>query len=162
MKVAHWIPRDVEPQNQLAYWNLLGACLGNPKHPPRDQHCDTHQGNSRLTKNPANPDHRIEEIISFPPDGRIISSDEAFDRELGQLKPDGNYSEGVLNLNHPLLRNNRKAALDGFLQGLHQKGEFTRAQLEKWHEEWRGSREGELRAYAPVVAYWMRKRLART
>jgi uncharacterized protein (TIGR02646 family) len=161
MKIAHWMPQDVQPDSQLAYWNLLGACLGNQSRPFSDQHCDTHQANDVLTRNPANPDHRIEEIISFPPDGSITSSDEAFDREIGQRNPDGTYAEGILNLNLPFLRNNRKAALDAFQKGLNKRGELGTVQLTRLLASWRGEVEGELPPYAPVIAYWLRKRLAR-
>lgn len=161
MKIAHWMPQAVQPQNQLVYWNLLGACLGNQRRPESDQHCDTHQGNDLLTKNPANPNHRIEEIISFPPDGSIASSDQAFHREIGQKNPDGTYAAGVLNLNLPFLRNNRKAALDAFQKGLNKRGTLTLAQLQRLHATWRGDQEGELLPYSPVIAYWLKKRLVR-
>jgi uncharacterized protein (TIGR02646 family) len=173
MKIAHWKPRLLEGvtpdgdktypnlPNQLDYWNLLGACKGNEGQPPPKQHCDTHQGNSALTKNPADPAHQIEEIISFLTDGSIASSDAQFNQELGRKKGDEEFERGVLNLNLPFIRNNRKAALDGFKEGLKKRGSFTKAQIEKLVAEWRGDAEGELRPYAPVVAFWLRKRLAR-
>jgi len=36
-----------------------------------------------LERNPSNPEHRIEDIILFLPDGSIVSTDEQFNKELG-------------------------------------------------------------------------------
>jgi len=174
MKIAHWKPRLLSVPapgggmtfpnliHQLDYWNLLGACEGNEGQPPAKQHCDTHQGSSPLSKNPANPDHQIEEIISFPVDGSITSSDVQFNWELGCKKPDGNFERGVLNLNLPFLRSNRKETLTAFfVEGLKKRGELTSAQIQALLFKWRGDAAGALKPYAPVVAYWLRKRLAR-
>jgi len=68
----------------------------------------------------------------------------------------------VLNLNLPFLRSNRKEALTGFfVDGLRKRGELTSAQIQALLCKWRGDAAGELKPYAPVVAYWLRKRLAR-
>ena len=78
MKIAHWKPRKLNAMDalgqeaypnlsdQLSYWNMLGCCNGNEGQPPEKQHCDTHQGNLPLSRNPANADHRIEDFVSFP------------------------------------------------------------------------------------------------
>lgn len=174
MKIAHWKPRKLKVidangaasfpnlPDQLSYWNMLGCCNGNEGQPPEKQHCDTHQGNMPLTKNPANPEHRIEDIVSFLNDGSIVSSDAAFNRELGCRREDGTFDEGVLNLNLSFLRTNRKKALDLFLHKVLPKiGPLTTAQIARRLSEWRGDQPGELGAYAPVIAYYLKKRLAR-
>ncbi len=161
MKIAHWMPRTPFPEHQLDYWNLLGACLGNEGQPLERQHCDTHQGNSRLSRNPANPDHRIEESLQFLPDGTIASQDPLLARELGQRRQDGEFNEGVLNLNLSFLRTNRVSALKGFTEGLRKRGHLSRPILENLLRQWRGDNPGQLEAYAPVIVYWIRKRLAR-
>ena len=161
MKIAHWMPRKPFPQHQLDYWNLLGACLGNEGQRKYKQHCDTHQGNTRLSRNPANPDHRIEDFIQFLPDGTIASQDATLDQELGRRKADGEFEEGVLNLNLSFLRTNRKKALAAFTKGLAKRGHLSKPALGKLISRWRGDNPGELEAYAPVIVYWLRKRLAR-
>ena len=173
MKIAHWRPRKLKViaaggtvtypnlPDQLSYWNMLGVCNGNEGQPFEKQHCDTHQENNPLAKNPANPDHRIEDFVSFPPDGSIVSSDEQFNKELGCKKPDGSFDEGVLNLNLTFIRNNRIGELDAFHDGLKKRGHLAKSQIQKLLAEWRGDREGELPPYAPVIAYWLKKRLAR-
>lgn len=173
MKIAHWKPRKLKIEganglaaypnlpDQLAYWNMLGVCKGNEGQPPEKQHCDTHQGNLPLSKNPADPTHRIEDIVSFLNDGSIVSSDGQFNQELGCKRPDGTFDEGVLNLNLSRLQMNRKRELDGFKDYLEKRGRLTTAQVKKRLAEWRGDEAGELKPYAPTVAYWLKRRLAR-
>lgn len=122
MKIAHWHAQATHPLEQLDYHNLLGACLGNQGQPRRSQHCDTRQGDSDVSRNPANPAHRVEDLVRYQPDGRVVSADGQFDRDLND----------VLNLNVAFLKNNRKAALDGFRETIEKRGQLPRATLERW------------------------------
>lgn len=152
MKIEHWHSQDEFPGEQLDYTNLLGACRGSEGQPEELQHCDTKKGNLSLSRNPANPAHRVENLVRYEPGGRVVSDDAAFHSEL----------EDVLNLNTAFLRNNRKATLDGFHQALSRRGELQRTTLERWLRDWNGeSHAGELRPFCQVVVYWLRKRLAR-
>jgi uncharacterized protein (TIGR02646 family) len=152
MKIEHWHSQDGFPNEQLNYSNLLGACLGGTGQPNNLQHCDTKKGNSLLSKNPAEPAHRVENFIRYEGDGRIVSDDGAFGGEL----------ENVLNLNTAFLKNNRKATLDGFHRALSKRGELQRITLERWLRDWNGaSHTNELPPFCQVVVYWLRKRLAR-
>jgi len=151
MKIEHWHCQSHHESEQLDYSNLLGACKGNEGRRPAEQHCDTAKGDLTLSRNPANPDHRVVDLVRFPADGRIASDDPAFDTELNE----------VLNLNYSRLKENRKATLDGFLRGLPKSGELQRAKLEGWLHEWNEvSHNGELRPFCQVVVHWLRKRLA--
>jgi hypothetical protein len=134
--------------------------LGNEGQKKSKQHCDTHQGNTRLSRNPADPDHRIEDFIQFLPDGAITSQDPILAQELGPRKADGEFEEGVLNLNVSFLRTNRKKVLVAFTEGLAKRGHLSKPALGKLISKWRGDAPGELEAYAPVIVYWLRKRLA--
>ncbi len=161
MKIAHWMPQTPYPQHQLDYWNLLGACLGNEGQLKSKQHCDTHQGDALLSRNPANPGHRIEDFIQFLPDGTITSCDPILEQELGRRKQGDEFEEGALNLNVSFLRTNRKRALNAFTAGLRKRGHLSQMALGNLISKWRGDAPGELDAYAPVIVYWLRKRLAR-
>lgn len=153
MKIEHWHSQERHAAEQLDYPNLLGACLGNEGKPAKDQHCDTRKGDRDLSRNPANPMHRIEDVIKFPGDGRIVSNDPVFDAEIND----------VLNLNLAFLRNNRKATLTAFQDGLAKRGPLRRKELEKWLLWWNGeSHSGELEPFCQVIIYWLRKRLARS
>jgi uncharacterized protein (TIGR02646 family) len=152
MKIAHWHSQSRYPNEQLDYWNLLGVCKGNEGQPRKHQHCDTRQADRDIAKNPANPLHRVEQVIRYRGDGRVESDDAAFGKELNE----------VLNLNFAFLVNNRKAALTAFQMTLGKRGEPTRQKLEKWLREWNGeSSSDDLRPFCQVVVYWLRKRLRR-
>ena len=152
MKVEHWHCQDDFPAEQLDYANLLGACMGNEGQCARDQHCDTRKGNRNLSRNPASPAHRVEEVIRFPGDGRIVSDDPAFDTEINE----------VLNLNLPFLVKSRKETLTAFQTLLEKRGQLGRNALEKLLQKENGeSGAGELREYCQVIVYWLRKRLSR-
>ena len=108
MKIEHWRSQSRHPLEQLDYSNLLGACNGNERQPPESQHCDTRKGDRPLSRNPADKNHHVDKMVRFIGDGRIVSDDLDFNSELNE----------VLNLNFSRLIENRKAVLDGFLEGL--------------------------------------------
>jgi hypothetical protein len=63
------------------------------------------KGDSDLLWNPADPAHHIETRVRYELDGSMHSDDAVFNDQLNQ----------VLNLNLPLLKNNRKGILDAVL-----------------------------------------------
>ncbi len=90
--------------------------------------------------------------MRYQPDGRVVSADGQFDRDLND----------VLNLNVAFLKNNRKAALDGFRETIEKRGQLPRATLERWVRDWNGQSDGgDLQPFCQVVVHWLRKRLAR-
>ena len=152
MKIEHWHCQTTYPAEQLDWGNLLGACLGGQGKPPNFQHCDTRKGDQDLSRNPANSGHNIEAFVSFLADGTIESSDGTLNDEL----------DSVLNLNLPMLKRNRKAALDQFKQSLTGRGTLSKAELQRDLDTWSNIGDGgRLPEYCQVVVYWIRKRLAR-
>jgi hypothetical protein len=151
MKIEHWRCQDRYPSEQLVYGNLLGVCLGGEDRPRTDQHCDTYKGNVDFCKNPANPTHDVEAVIRYLGDGRIKADDEIFDREINE----------VLNLNHPLLVNNRKAVLKGFQESLARMGNLGAASIQRKIDQWSQPAGGNLEPFCMVVVYWLRKKMAR-
>jgi len=154
MKIEHWHSQAPTryPAEQLTYSNLLGACLGNEGQAWCHQHCDTRKRDRDFSRNPANPMPRIEDLIRFRADGRIVSDNLAFDAELND----------VLNLNEAFLKNSRKAVLDAFTHGFAKRGHLPRATLLRWAQDWNGELGvGDLREFCQVVVYWLRKRLSR-
>lgn len=148
MKIEHWHCQSGFPNEQLDYGNLLGACLGNEGQPKARQHCDTRKGDQLLSRNPADRAHHIENFIDYGVDGSVFSSDSGLNGELDQL----------LNLNLSVLKENRKAALDAFKEGLDKRPHLGHEQLERLLRAWRGDQHGELIPFAPVIVYWLRKR----
>jgi uncharacterized protein (TIGR02646 family) len=105
MRIEHWQSQARYPQYQLAYGNLLGACLGGDGQAKPDQHCDTKKGERALQWNPATAAHMIETRLRYLADGTVESSDVIFDTQLHE----------VLGLNLAYLKNSRKAVLDAVL-----------------------------------------------
>jgi len=152
MKIEHWLCQDRYRDRELEYANLLGACIGGEGLPRRLQHCDTRKGDADLSRNPANPTQNVENFIHYNGDGSIWSQDHDLNFELNE----------ILNLNTPLLKTGRKAALDGFVQTLAKRGKLQRETLERWLHTWSNPLRGtELTPFCQVVVYWLRKRLAR-
>jgi uncharacterized protein (TIGR02646 family) len=155
MKIEHWHSQTHHPAERLTYSNLLGACKGGEKPKPNnerdtDRHCDTFKGDKDLSRNPANPLHHVGDLIRFLPDGRIAATDATFNQELSS----------VLNLNNPILVNNRKALLTAFKMMLPKRNNIPTAEWETLLRDWNGEgHDGELAEYCSVVVYWIRKRL---
>lgn len=155
MKIEHWNCQRYHPAEQLEYRNLLGACRGGHGQPPDFQHCDTRKGDRDLQWNPADPDHHIETRVRYEADGSIGSDDETFDKQLNE----------VLNLNLPVLRNNRKGVLDAVLdwwrrEKARARGPVPRARVQRERDR-RVAGNGELAPFCQVAAWWLDQRLAR-
>lgn len=152
-KIEHWRSQSRHLADHLNYSNLLAACKGGEGLPQRLQHCDTYKGESDLSRNPANPQHHIEDLIRFEGSGRVSSHDPAFDQELND----------VLNLNTAFLVENRKQVLQAFIEALPKLGPLSKPQLNKYLQKWNGgtSSTTELQPFCQVIVYWLKKRLAK-
>jgi len=155
MKIEHWRSQSNHPAEQLTYRNLLGACLGGHGQPKKLQHCDTRKGDRDLLWNPADPAHGVERRLRYEADGTIRSGDADFDLQL----------DDVLNLNLPVLRNNRKSVLDAVLNWWrHEKAKIggavprERFELERARYTYRAA---DLEPFCQVAAWWLDQRLAR-
>jgi hypothetical protein len=156
MKIEHWQSQAANPDEQLNYRNLLGACPGGHSSPAALQHCDTSKGDRDLLWNPANPDHRIETRVRYEIDGSIHSDDAEFDTQLAQ----------VLNLNLPVHRNSRKAMFDAIQDWWKsEKGRLhdrvPRDSIQRKRDEYVGG-DGPLRPYCQVAIWVLNQRLQRT
>ena len=155
MKIEHWRPQSRYPAEQLTYRNLLGACLGGDRQPPHLQHCDTRKGDRDLLWNPADPGHHIQTRLRYEMDGSIRSDEAEFDAQLAE----------VLNLNLPILKNNRKAVLDALLDWWKRErqrfgGPVARARFERERNQ-RGAGAGDFEPFCQVAVWWLELRLAR-
>ena len=138
-------------EKQLEHANMLGVCLGGENHPKAPKHCDSHKGNSELSRNPANKDHDVESVIRYLADGRIKSDDEKFHQEINK----------VLNFKSPLLKQNRKAVFESFRESLRRTGKLEKTSIERRIRQWYVSEGADLEEYCMVVVYYLRKKLTR-
>lgn len=157
MKIEHWRCQSQHEDLELAFSNLLAACLGGHGQPPDKQHCDTRKGEETLKFNPADPDHHIEQRIRFELDGTIASSDTEFNTQL----------DDVLNLNLPLLKNRRKGVLAAILDWWKREkarlgGPVPDAQLARERARRVGDGAGLLTPFDPVAVWWLDQRLCRS
>jgi uncharacterized protein (TIGR02646 family) len=155
MKIEHWQCQENFPHRQLDYSNMLGACLGGKGQPAEKQHCDTRKGEQNLKFNPAVPTHRIEHRIRYENDGTIASGDVEFNAQLN----------GVLGLNLPVLKNRRKAVVDGLSGWLrdyrarnHRRPDVAMLQRMRAREV---PGLGALAPFGHVATWWLDQRLAR-
>lgn len=154
MKIEHWKCQAHHSAEQLNYRNLLGACLGGQGLPGQFQHCDTRKGNRDLQWNPAEPAHHIEARVRYEPDGSIKSDDRVFNAELNE----------VLNLNLPVLKNNRKGVYDAvFDWWKHEKrrlrGPVPREHLERVRDRYVAGNSA-LTPYCQIAVWLLEQKLA--
>jgi uncharacterized protein (TIGR02646 family) len=156
MKIEHWRCQSRNPAFELSYSNLLASCLGGHGQPETLQHCDTRKGEQELKFNPADPSHRIEQRIRFELDGTIASSDADFETQLND----------VLGLNLPVLKNRRKAVVDGLTGWLrdyrtrHHRGPDV-ATLQRLRAQ-NAPSTGQLEPFVHIAIWWLDQRLARS
>jgi uncharacterized protein (TIGR02646 family) len=153
MRIEHWQCRHFHSAEQLNYRNLLGACLGGGDQPQQDQHCDRRKGDLDLQWNPADPTHHVETRVRYELDGSIKSDEPEFDAQLNE----------VLNLNLPLLKNNRKGILSGIIEWWkHRKarlqGPVPRLEFERKRDRCVAG-DGQLSPYCQVEVWWIEQRL---
>lgn len=147
MKIEHWQCQTNYPQHQLAYGNLLGACLGGQGQAAPDQHCDTRKANRDLQWNPATAAHMIETRLRYLFDGTVESTDAVFNAQLND----------VLGLNIAYLKNSRKAVLDAVLAWWRTTPKARQkipAQIEQ-----RTNHVAEYQPFSPVAVWFLRQKL---
>lgn len=148
MKIEHWQCRANYPEKELVYRNLLASCRGGEGKPRDQQHCDTRKADDDLLWNPADPQRRVEDRIRYGADGVIQSDDPVFDQQLN----------GVLNLNLPRIKNQRKASLDAVLDWWRrERRPVSRQRVEREIERRRAL--PTLAPYAQVGIWWLGRKL---
>lgn len=147
MKIEHWRCQATYPQQQLAYGNLLGACLGGEGQPLSKQHCDTRKANRDLKWNPAAAPHAIEARVRYLADGTIESPDSDFNSQLNE----------VLGLNYAYLKNGRKAALDSVLKWWRSTPNARKLVQQRIHELTNVRTEHE--PFNPVAVWFLKQKL---
>jgi uncharacterized protein (TIGR02646 family) len=148
MKIEHWQCQATYPQHQLAYKNLLGACLGGQGQAATDQHCDTRKANRDLQWNPANAAHMLETRLRYLADGTVESSDAVFNDQLNS----------ILGLNLKHLKNNRKAVLDTVLSWWRTEQPVARHKLQAQINR-RTNYDAEYQPFSPIAVWFLRQKV---
>jgi uncharacterized protein (TIGR02646 family) len=149
-RVEHIKPRSKYPDLQLDYNNLVICCPGNIVNQP---HCDHSKGDELISFDLFSS--QLEDSITYSKfDGTIQSGNETWDKELND----------VLNLNHPMLKANRKQMLDGVITTLNIKKDKStgwphkamQTELNRWQNR---DKTGKRLAFAGIVIAFLKKRL---
>lgn len=151
MKVEHWACQHGHEDMQLDYNNLLGCCLGHEGNSPKEQTCDTRKGGDEIKFSPANPEHRINDIIKYDVQGKISSTDDEFDIHLNRY----------LNLNKDRLKLNRRTVLEVIQAELSKKiGSRKASEIQKIIDFYSNKNEsGFFKPYYGVILYYLQRKL---
>lgn len=159
MRVEHWDSQSAAPTKTLEYSNMLGVCEG--QYDDKIYTCDNFRGkpkhgnNGQLKFNPAKKEDHAKLKIHYASDGRILSEDEEFDKQLNE----------ILNLNADILCNNRKAQIDTIVKVFRKYGddrELSKSFLQKMIDKYASKNEdGMLSPFCGVAIYYLKKRLKR-
>lgn len=153
--IEHYIPQSkLDEIMALNYKNMLGVCKLNRKCEKKNQTCDAHRGNDKLTVDPWN-NNSIELIEYQQGTGIIYSKNDDVNKDLDK----------TLNLNcvEARLPGNRKAALDSLKSFLKQRqpiGTWNVSMLRKIEQFYSSKdNEGKYKEYMGILLWYIRKRI---
>lgn len=149
--VEHILSRDGHDDKKLEYSNMVICC---PGHIGDEDHCDRKKQSQDVSFSLF--DGNFISTLSYKSDGEIVSTNEQYNKEINK----------VLNLNTPLLKENRKKAWEGVKQALiNEQGSkpWRKAVLEKCLGKYKSMkcRDGKLQyiPYCGIVIYFLEKKI---
>ena len=146
-KIEHIKPRSLYPPLAMDYGNMVICCPGETN---GESHCDTKKANSEIRFSPFEP--QTQKSISYSSrDGAIKSDNNDWNEDM----------DTVLNLNHSLLKANRKKTLEGVIEKLGKNtGKWKEATLEKLFQQWsKFDNSGKYNPYCGIVQWYLNKKL---
>lgn len=145
-KIDHLKSQEKYSDLQLSYNNMVACCPGKITN---DAHCDTKKGESSISFTFG---EALEKSISYSTNGKIESSNATWNKEINE----------VLNLNHALLKMNRKNTLEGVIYSL-SKGQWSQSELRRKLEEWSNlDKNGKRKPYCGIVITFLKKKLTKS
>lgn len=150
VKIAHWMPQQVDRTRDLEWGNLLAACPGNEGAPYDRQHCDTRQGNEELRVSPCEATHVAS--LSYTVRGEIRTSRDDLRKDI----------DVKLNLNDEALCTRRREAVLRMVDALgrRNRGEFPKPALRAALSQCSmPDASGNLPPFAGTLEWWLRRRL---
>lgn len=148
MKVEHLACRAGHPNKQLDYSNLLACCQGGEG--TNERHCDTSKGNQEMSFSPLREE--CIKSLSYSSKGVVSSNNDKWEGEIN----------GVLNLNTPILKDNRHEALRCLLDILARKG-YTHSVLTKLLSDYQEPGvNGKRKPYCGIAIWHLQKKLDST
>jgi uncharacterized protein (TIGR02646 family) len=146
-KIDHLKSRKLFPDLQLDYSNMVICCPGNID---SEQHCDTLKKENSIS---FRMDDNLQNSITYSTnDGSIKSSNSSWDTEINK----------ILNLNHRLLKANRKETLEGVIEVLAtlEKDKWTKSQLNSKIKQWSEfDKNDKLKPYCGIIIWYLQKKI---
>lgn len=150
-RVEHILSREFHADKKLDYSNMVICC---PGHIGGDDHCDRNKQSQDVSFSLF--DDSFISTLSYKTDGEIVSTNVQYNMEINK----------VLNLNTPLLKENRKSTWEGVKQSLiKNQGNkpWSKPALEKCLGKYRSMRnfDGKLKyiPYCGIVIYFLEKKI---
>lgn len=144
-KIEHIKSQEERDDLKLIYANMAICCPGNLNNEP---HCDKLKGGNSVSFNLHT--QALKQSIGYnSKDGNIKSSNAGWNDEMNRL----------LNLNHPLLKMNRRDKLAGVVAALNSIN-WNPAFIKRKHREWsRRDGEGKMNEFCGIVIWYLEKKL---
>jgi len=144
-KIEHIKSQEDRPDLQLNYANMAICCPGNLND---EAHCDKKKGNHSVTLNLHSP--ALQQSIAYSSlDGSIRSSNHTWHTEMIEL----------LNLNHSLLKANRKETLIGVIELLNVADWSTHAINQKLNQYKQINATGKYTQFCGIIIWYLEKKL---
>ena len=167
-QVEHWRPLSASPEFAFHWKNLYLSCS------TRDT-CDSRKSARRLSAKDTDPDlpwpidFAYEDVVGFTSGGHVfVNSDVTLDEPtrnalelaIDDREEDGRRRRAILNLNHPTLREARRAALDSERKALElQLGQHTPSADERAVRASQILARDPLPEHVSIRVAWLRKTL---
>lgn len=144
-KIEHIKSQEDRKDLQLNYANMAICCPGNLNDEP---HCDKLKGNSSVSFNLHT--QALQQSIEYASrDGLIRSANTTWNKEMNEL----------LNLNHTMLKANRKEALWGVIEYLNKVNWTTQAVNNKLNQWRQLNAEGKYFEFCGIIIWYLEKKL---
>lgn len=161
-KIEHILSRDNHDDKKLWYSNMAICCPGAISGSGiKVCHCDKKKDNEDITFD-LYSDHLFTTLKYQIKDGEIRSDNDEYMKQIGESKSKDGEPEkdiGILNLNNPLLKNNRLQTLNGVIGVLDSIGWTKRNVadlLNKWDSK---DGDGKFKPYCGIVTWYLQKKL---
>lgn len=144
-RIEHILCRGKHDDEKLHYTNMVVCCPGAINH---HFHCDKSKDENDVTFDLFS-DYFFTTLSYQSKDGKISSSNKEYNSQMNQL----------LNLNNPLLMENRHSTLKGVIGYLDKKG-WSIANISRMIDRWDNKDvEGCYKEYCGIVVWFLKKKL---
>lgn len=151
-RIEHIVPQSLlSREDAMDFSNMVICCPGAISSAAENlTHCDRHKGEKTISFSPF--DQHFIDTLSYRNDGTIVSSDESYDKEI----------DTILNLNIPLLKENRKRVKNSLISAIGKNG-WTKGNLAKILKRYSEKDDnGHYEPYCGIIIWYITRKLKQT